>query len=135
VACVQAVALFGSELWWDPNELGRHDDLQLLLNQQARLILAVLPTTPRGALVRDCGLTPAPVMLESRRQHLAARLANTCSIKLIQLDQNPSSGAPACRAVRKEYEHGRTTEGMSWPTQGEESVVRTVILDDASADK
>jgi len=32
VACVQAVAQYGSELWWDPREVGRRDDLQLLLN-------------------------------------------------------------------------------------------------------
>jgi len=32
VACVQAVALYGSKLWWDPREVGRQDDLQLLLN-------------------------------------------------------------------------------------------------------
>ena len=31
VACVQAVTLYGSELWWDPREVGRRDDLQLLL--------------------------------------------------------------------------------------------------------
>jgi len=52
VACVQAVALYGSKLWWDPREVGRRDDLQLLLNQQARSILGVLPTTPQGALMR-----------------------------------------------------------------------------------
>jgi len=33
VACVQAVALYGSELWWDPKEVGRQDDLQLLQNR------------------------------------------------------------------------------------------------------
>jgi len=27
VACVQAVVLYGSELWWDPSEAGRRDDL------------------------------------------------------------------------------------------------------------
>ena len=32
VACIQVVALYGSELWWDPKEVGRRDDLQLLLN-------------------------------------------------------------------------------------------------------
>jgi len=37
--------------------------------------------------------------------------------------------------VKKELEHGRTTEGMSWPAPGEESVVRTVILDDSTAAK
>jgi len=35
----------------------------------------------------------------------------------------------------KEHEHGRTTESMSWPPTGKESVVRTVLLDDAPAAK
>jgi hypothetical protein len=65
VACVQAVALYWSELWWDPKVIGRRDDLQLLLNRQARAVLGALPTTPRGALMRESGLTPAPVFLDS----------------------------------------------------------------------
>jgi hypothetical protein len=32
VTCVQAVAIYGSELRWDPREVSRRDDLQLLLN-------------------------------------------------------------------------------------------------------
>jgi len=36
IACVQAVALYGSKFWWDPKEIGRREHLQLLLNQQAR---------------------------------------------------------------------------------------------------
>ena len=32
VARIQAVALYGSELWWDLREVGRRDNLQLLLN-------------------------------------------------------------------------------------------------------
>ena len=32
VACVQAVALYERELWWDLKEVGRQDDLQLLLD-------------------------------------------------------------------------------------------------------
>jgi len=67
VACVKAVALDGSELRWDPGEARRRDDLQLLLDRQARSILARLPTTPLGALMRDSGLTPAPVIIESRK--------------------------------------------------------------------
>jgi hypothetical protein len=50
IACVQAVALYGSELWWDPKEGSRRDDLQLLLNRQATSTPGELPTTPRGAL-------------------------------------------------------------------------------------
>jgi hypothetical protein len=49
IACVQVVALYGSELWWDPRETGRRDDLQLLLNRQARSTLGALPTTLLGA--------------------------------------------------------------------------------------
>jgi hypothetical protein len=135
VACVQAVTLYGSDLWWDPNEAGRRHDLQLLINRQARSIVGALHTTPRGALMTDSGFTPWPVILQSRQQRFAARLANTCSNKLRKLYQNRSSGAPVGRAVKKEHEHGRTTEGMSWPPTGEESVVRTVILDDAPAAK
>jgi hypothetical protein len=66
IACVQAIAMYGSELWWDPKEVGRRDIIQLLLNQQARSTLGALPSTPRGALMRDSGLMPAPVVLESR---------------------------------------------------------------------
>jgi hypothetical protein len=43
--CVQAVGLYGSELWWDRREVGRRDDIQLLLNQQAMSIMGALPTT------------------------------------------------------------------------------------------
>jgi len=135
VACVQVVSVYGSELWWDPNEAGRRHDFQLLLNRQARSILGALPTTPRGALMRDSGLTPAPVILESRQQCFVARLANTCSNMQRKLHQNPSSGARVCRPVKKEHDHRQRTEGMSWPPPGEESVVRTVLLDDASAAK
>jgi len=135
VACIQAVALYGSELWWDPREVGRREDLQLLLNRQARSILGALPTTPRGALMRESGLTLVPVILDSRQQRFAARLENACSSKLKELHKNPSSGAPICRAVRKENEHGRTTKGINWLALGEEPVVRTTILDDTTAAK
>jgi len=132
---VQAVALNGSELWSDPEEAGRRDDLQLLPNRQARSILGALPTTPWGALMRESGLTPAPVVLVSRQQQFAARLADACSGKVKELHRIPSSGAPICRVVKEQHEHCRTTEGMLWPAPGEESVVRTIILDDTTAAK
>jgi ribonuclease HI len=133
VAGIQAVPLYGSELWWDPSEAGMRDDLHLILNRQARSILGTLPTTPWGALMPDSELTHTPVVLESRQQRFAARLANPCSNKLRKLHQDPSSGTLVCRAGNKEHEHGRTTEDMNWPAPGEESVVRTVILNDATA--
>jgi len=135
IACVQALALYGNELWWDPKEVGRRDDLQLLLNRQARSILGALPTTPRGALMREAGLTPVPVILDSRQQRFTARLANACSNKLQGLHKNPASGALVSRAVQKEHKHGRTTERMNWPAPGEGPVVRTIILDNDTAAK
>jgi len=135
VACVQAVALYGSELWWDPREVGRRDDLQHLLNRQTRSILGALPTTPRGALMSESGVTPAPVTFDSRQQRFAARLENACSSKLKELHSNPSSRAPICSVVKKEHEHGRPIEGMSWPAPGEEPAVRTTVLDETAPAK
>jgi len=85
VACVQAVALYGSELSRDPKEAGRRDDIQLLLNRQPRFILGELPKTPRGAHMRELGLTPVPVILDSRQQKFGAKLADACSSKLKEL--------------------------------------------------
>jgi len=94
VTCIQAVTVYGIELWRNPREVGRRDDLQLLLNWQSSLIIGVLPMTPRGALIKESGLPPAPLILDSRQQRLAARLDNACGCKLMQLHMNPSSGAP-----------------------------------------
>jgi len=74
VACVNAVELCGSEPWWHPKDVGRRDDLELLLNQHAWPVLGMLLTTPRGALMRGCGLTPAPGILVSGQRQFAARL-------------------------------------------------------------
>jgi hypothetical protein len=49
------------------------------------------------------------------------------------MHNNPSSGAPICRVVRKEHEHGRTIEAMSCLASGDEPAVRTTILDDTTA--
>jgi hypothetical protein len=74
-------------------------------------------------------------MLQSRHQQFAARLANTYRNKLMKLHQDPSSGTSECRAVKKVLEHVRTTKDMNWPAPGDGSVVRTVILDDATTAK
>jgi len=135
VVCIQAVELYGTEHWWDPREVGRRDDLQLLLNQHARSILGALPTTLQGTQLRDSGLTPPPVTLDSSQQRFAARLQNACSSKLKVVHSNPSSGAPICRVVWKWHEHGQTTNGLIWPARGQEPVVRTAILPDTGAAK
>jgi len=85
--------------------------------------------------MRDSGLTPAPIILESRQLCFAARLAILCSYKLKEQHKNPSSGTRVGRAVQSAHEHGWTTEGMSWAALGKHSVVRTIIPEDASAAK
>jgi hypothetical protein len=62
---IQAVALHESALCWDPREVGRSDDLQCLLNTEARSTLGVLPTTLLGALMSESGLPMAPVIFNS----------------------------------------------------------------------
>jgi hypothetical protein len=136
IACVQAVTLYGSELWWDPKEIGRREDLQLLLNRQARSTLGALPTTPLGPLMRDSGLTQVPVALNSRQQRFAARLASACEgSKHKERYNHPTSGSPICRVIKKEHERGREAEMMRWHRPDEEPAVETVILSDDTAAK
>jgi len=135
IACIEAVTLYGSELWWDPRNVGRRDDLQLLPNRQATSILGALPTQPQGALMREAGNTPTPVIWDSRQEWFTARLANVCSDMLMVLHQNPSSGVPICRIDMKDPEHGRITEVMKGTALGEASLDGTIILDDNTAAK
>jgi len=135
VEFVQAVSPYWSVLWWDPREVGSRDDLQLLHNRQARCILGALLTTPQRALMKESGLTLAPVILDSRQQRFTAKPANACISKVKELHHNPSSGAPICRVIREEHEHGRRTDGRDWLPPGEESVVWNSILDDSTAAK
>jgi hypothetical protein len=108
IAYVQAVELYGCELWWDSKEIGRREDLPLLLNRQARSTLGAVPMTPLGPLMRDSGLTPAPVALDSRQQRFAPRLASTCEgSKHKERYNHPTSGAPICRVIKNQHERGR----------------------------
>jgi hypothetical protein len=131
IACVQAIVLYGSELGWDPKERSRRDDLQLLLNRQARSTLAALPTTPRGALMRDSGLTPVAVALEARQQRFVARLKNECEgSKSMELLEFPTPGGPVGTVAATEYACGRRAETMRWPDPGEKPAVKATILED-----
>jgi len=48
VAAVQAVALYGSELWWHGEE-SRAREVQKLLNEQGTRVTGCFRTTPQGA--------------------------------------------------------------------------------------
>jgi hypothetical protein len=136
IPCVQAVALDGSELWLDPRVIGKRENLQPLLNRQARSTLGALPTTPMGALMRDSGLTPAPVALNAWQQQFTMRLASARErYKLNAVYDHPTSGAPICRVITKEHERGQAAETMRWPNPDKEPAVKTVIQSKDTAAK
>ena len=70
-ACVQATAMFGSELWWKGDHvqgaIGQADELQLLVNQEARATTGCFRTTNLGALSMESGLRAATTQLENRQ--------------------------------------------------------------------
>ena len=79
-ACVQAVALFGSELWWKRDGTHgtqtRQEDIQKLVNQEARNTTGTFRTTNQGALSMASGLRPAPAQLDNRLRRFARRLTS-----------------------------------------------------------
>jgi hypothetical protein len=73
VAAVQAVGLYGAELWWDEINIGRTTDLQELVNGQSRSITGLLRTTPIRPLVKEAGVRSADSLLANRRRRYATR--------------------------------------------------------------
>jgi len=55
IAAVQAVALYGAELWWKKQK-GKAQEVQKILNEQGRRVTGCFRTTPQGALMNDAGL-------------------------------------------------------------------------------
>ena len=80
VACVQAVALHGSELWWRGEEVyssvGKAADLQKLVNQQARAVTGCFHSTNQGEPMLQSGLRCATSLLNNRSRRFALRLAS-----------------------------------------------------------
>jgi len=77
-ACIQSATMFGSELWWKGGNIrgtmGPVDELQLLINHQARATTGCFRTTNLGALSMESGLKPATNQLENRQHSFALRL-------------------------------------------------------------
>ena len=65
VAVVQAVALYGAELWWH-GQRNRAHEVQMLLNEQGRRVTGCFRTTPQGALMSNTGLRPATALRNNR---------------------------------------------------------------------
>jgi len=77
-ACIQSAAMFGAELWWKGDQtagtIGRANELQLLVNQQARATTGCFRTINLGALSMESGLRAATMQLENRQRRFGLRL-------------------------------------------------------------
>jgi len=84
--------------------------------------------TPMAALLRESGITPAPVSLDARQQRFTARLASVSEgSKLNAVPNHRTSGSPICRVITKEHKRGRKAENVRWPNPDKEPAVKTVI--------
>ena len=72
MAAVQAVALYGSELWWCGQD-GRAQKVQKLLNEPARRVNRCFKTTLQGALMNNAELRLAKAMLNNCVRHYKLR--------------------------------------------------------------
>jgi hypothetical protein len=89
-----------------------------------------------GALMRESGLTPAPVARDSRQQRFTVQLASACEgSKLKVVHNHPTSGAPICRVITEEHERGQEAETMRWPNPDNALAVKTVILSEDTVAK
>src|SRR5262249_10811429 len=82
-ACVTSVALYGAEAWYpgETDSRGRPTRIKVLRRKPERAISnagrAAVPaysTTPNNAILREAGIPPARVLLESARRRQAARI-------------------------------------------------------------
>ena len=77
-ACVQSVAMFGAELWWKGDHvrgtMGQVEEIQVLVNQEARATTGCFRTTNRGALSMESGLRAVTTQLENRQRRFGLRL-------------------------------------------------------------
>ena len=77
-ACIQSVPMFGAVLWWKGDlakrTQGRADEIQLLVNQEARATTGLFWMTNLGALSVESGLRTASTQLENRQRRFGLRL-------------------------------------------------------------
>jgi len=77
-ACVQLVAMFGSELWWKGDQvrgtMGQVDELQLPVNQEARTTTGCFWMTNLEALLMESSLRAATTQLENRQQRFGLQV-------------------------------------------------------------
>ena len=66
--------------------------------------------------MRDSGLTPAAVALDTRQQRFVSRVVSACQgSKVKELYDYPTPGAPGGRVGASEHTRGWRAEAMFWP--------------------
>jgi hypothetical protein len=81
--------------------------------------------------MRNSGLQPATVALDTRQQQFVSRLASAWEgSKAKVLYDYPTPGAPVGIVAVIEHAHGRRPEMMCWPDPGEKPPVKTIVLED-----
>ena len=73
IAAVQSVVLYGVELWWK-NQKNHQNEIQKLINRQARSITGMYLSTPVAALMNESGIISAHILLDFRQRKYAYRL-------------------------------------------------------------
>ena len=64
LSVVQSTALYGAELWWK-GQKNHERTMQQMLNQQAKSITGMYPSTPLHPLLCEADLAPASTLLGS----------------------------------------------------------------------
>ena len=73
IVAVQAIALFGAEIWWHGQKMYQ-GEIQKLLNRQGRDITDMYQSTPVDPLMSESGLIPARILLDYRQRKYVYRL-------------------------------------------------------------
>jgi len=134
-ACIQSVAMFSSELWWKGDQtqgaVKRANELQLLINQEARATTGCFWTTNLEALSIESGLRPAVAQLENRQRRLGLRLLSLPQGGQVREIVGPKSG----RAETHECSHILGQGGEHCFARGSRDLRRGVLKEEEAEAK
>jgi len=129
--------MFGSELWWKGDQtrgtIGQANELQLLVNREARLTAGCFRATNLEAPPTESGLRPATAQLESKQWRFGLRL-----LSLPKGDQAKEiAGAPAAlgRRLANALAYTGRAESLVLPEEPETLDAELLQEEEAEAEK
>jgi len=132
VACVQASALYGAELWWDDRKgagvKNRCDELQKLESQLGRAVTGNFRTTNLGVVMAESGLRPAESVLNNRSRRHVLRLMSLP--KGNQAKSLPGSNTPMGQRMVHFSEYSGRVEEICLPEDGPTELEASVSIAD-----